>query len=442
MKRSGRGTASGITLTIVLLVITLLVIIVALVVRQGLGSLHQAKLVTASQQALFAAEAGAADAFRRLVEDPAWSGPLPETAMPGGAIYSAEVVNNLSGTTPQTASNGALVRPGLAYVLASGRSGPQGVSRRAGVLLRPGTVSAFTAVIGVGSNVSMQGGKTIGGSVKANGAISLQGSTRIVPINNSGRLLSSGNVSTQGSTTMDEAQDVRARGSVSASPAIRGAYLVQSGDTSDSTLPFLLNYQTDNILNPGDSGFLLPNPDQTAMAAQWTEHDATCIGSTFDTGSPCLNGHPATPSQLHHFPAGLTLGGSTTITGGGTLVVTGGNPLVFGGSSSVEANLVVLRSVAQQPSAGDPSIRFQGSSSVKGLVYAHQDIHFQGSSQVEGLVIAYFGSFSTQGSSDIRLDASVLEGIPGFEAWVSGFGGSGGIPAGSSALSILSWERQ
>jgi hypothetical protein len=414
-----------------LLVITLMVVIVSVVVKQGLGSLHQAKLTTASKQGLFAAEAGAADAFRQLVEDPSWAGPLPETPMQGGALYWAEVTNNLTGSGEQTASNGARVPPGFAYILASGRPSPQGVLRRVGVLVSPGSLSALSMVIGVGGQVDMQGGKDIGGSIKANGNISFQGSTNIAPVNGSGRVLGSANVSFQGSSDMDEAQDVRARGTVSASPSVGGAYLVQSNDVSDSSLPFINDYRTNNALLAGEQGQVLPNPDPALLLAGAVVHTDPVGVSPFDTGG-----------MVHHFPNGLSFSGSSQITGGGTIVVTGGNAISFQGSTNVDANLIALRDLAQQPSGGNPTITFQGSATIEGFVYAHQGVHFQGSTDLDGLVVAYGGDLTSQGSTNIQLNSTVLADIPGFNAWASGFGGEGGIPAGSGPISVRSWERQ
>lgn len=405
-----------------------MIVIVSLVVRQGLGTLHQAKLTTASKQALFAAEAGAADAFRRLIEDPSWVGPLDETAMENGSLYSALITNNLTGGGEVTASNGAKVPPGFAYIYATGQPGEDGVMRHVGVLVSPGSVSALSMVIGVGGQVQMQGSKDIAGSVKANGNISFQGSTDISPVNGSGRVLGSANISFQGSSDMDEAQDVRARGTVSGS--VGGAYLVQSNDTSDSSLPFINDYRLTNALATGEQGQVLPNPDPALLLAGATVHPETSIAGDFDT-----------QGLVHHFPDGLSFSGSTNVTGGGTIVITGGNSLTFQGSSDVDANLIVLRDPAQYPSGGNPSIDFQGSSDVKGLVYAHQNVMFQGSSDVQGLIVAYSGDLNTQGSTDINLDATVLGDIPGFAAWASGFGGEGGIPSGSGPISVRSWER-
>lgn len=422
----------GITLTIVMLVITLMIVIVSLVVRQGMGSLHQAKLTTASKQALFIAEAGAADAFRQLVENPAWVGPLSETEMEGGGTYWAVVTNNLAGGSEATAPNGAKVPPGFAYILASGRPSPQGITRQVGVLVSPGSVSSLSMVIGVGGQVRMQGSKDVDGSLKANGNIDFQGSTDINPVNGGGRVLSSGNVSFQGSSAMDETQDVRARGSISASPAIGGPpYLVQSNDTSESSLPFIVDYRLTNALSTGEQGYVLPNPDPALLLAGAVVHLETTVGGNFDTGG-----------LVHHFPNGLSFTGSSDVTGGGTIVVTGGNSLTFQGSSDIDANLIALRDPAQYPNGGNPSITFQGSARVQGLIYAHQNVEFQGSSDAQGLIIAYLGDLDTQGSTDVRLDATVLGDVVGFEAWSGGFGGEGGIPSGSGPINVRSWERQ
>ena len=68
-----------------------------------------------------------------------------------------------------------------------------------GVLVRAGSASSFAYAIGAGGAVEMQGSKDVTGSIKANGDISLSGSSTIIPINNSGRLLSSADIRTQGS---------------------------------------------------------------------------------------------------------------------------------------------------------------------------------------------------------------------------------------------------
>ena len=416
-----------------------MLVIVSVVVQQGLGSLRQARLSGGSKQALFAAEAGAADAFRHLIEDQSWQGPLDSTTMEGGAVYSAVVVNNIAGDTPKIAPDGAKVLPGFAYVLATGSPNEEGVTRSVGVLVGVGSSNALSFALGAGGEIAMQGSKDIFGSLKANGNIALQGSTSIQPLDGSGRLLSSSDLSVQGSTSMDEAQDARARGSISGN--IGGAYLVQPNDDSESTLPFINDGRTTNSLNSGEQGQVLPNPDRSHLTSVMVSHTETLIAGDFDTGG-----------QVHYFPDGIQFGGN--VMGGGTIFVDNGKSIEFQGSTSVQANLVAMGDFGGTSGGGGCGhhggatggggdvIVFQGSSTVKGLVFAHEGIRFQGSSDIEVIVISYRGDIRTQGSTSIKLDSSVLANTPGFDAWASGFGGSGGIAAGSGAITVLSWERQ
>ena len=426
-----RTKARGIALTFVLLVIALLMVIVSTVAVQGLGSLRQAKVEEHSKQALFAADAGAADAIRNLVEDPTYSGPLPTTTMTGGADYSAVVYNNFTGTASLTASNNADVPPGTTYVLATGEFA--GLTRRVGVLVRPGSDAAFGLAMGSGGEVRMGGGKTVRGSIKSNQDIRLQGSTNIIPISGSGRLLSSQDVRTQGSTRVDDAQDVRARGTVSSTPGIRGGLTIQSGDTTESTLPFIIDYtRTTNALLTGEQGLVLPNPDQTVLFAA----PNVVIHSTAPPLPLDLN------NQIHVFSVNQDFG-SGDISGTGTIVVADGASLKFQGSQNLDANLIALRNPSQFPNGGNPSISFQGSTTVNGLIYAHEGIETQGSFTLKGAMVAFSdggAGIRTQGSTDITLDSSVFANVPGFESWSSGFGGVGGIPAGAGPLSVLVWE--
>lgn len=427
-------TKKGIALPFVLLVIALLLVIVSSVAVQGLGALRQAKVEEHSKQSLFAAEAGAADALRTLVEDPTFAGSIPNGSLPGGSTYTGTVYNNFSGTTSQNAPNGAEIPAGTAYIYGTGSFAS--LNRKVGILVSPGSAAAFGMALGSGGEIRMQGSKTVRGSVKSNQDIRFQGSTRILPIQGSGRVLSSQNVRSQGSTRVDDAQDVRARGSVNDSPAIRGALAIQSGDTTDSTLPFITNYRDLNSLNPGDQGLVLPNPNYLALT---DTSQPNIVDGVLPVPDPFdLNG------QVHVFNASLSFSGSQSFTGTGTIVVTGGNSIEFQGSTNFNGNLIAIRDPAQYPNGGSPTIRFQGSSTVSGLVYAHEGIRCQGSCTINGAMIAYRNGgagIRTQGSTNITLDSSVFANIPGFGPWASGFGGLGGIPAGSGPLSVLLWER-
>ncbi len=432
----------------VLLVLTLLLVAVSAVAHQGLGTLQQAKLEEFKKQAVLAAEAGVADAMEQMVDNSALDGPVPEVEMEIGAAYSFVVFNNLAGGGPIFASNGAEVPAGCAYILSTGEMGT--ISREVGVMVSPGAASALGIAIGVGGDIDMSGSKRVTGTVKANGNIRFSGSTRIEPLDGSGQLLSSSSISVSGSTRVDDTQDVLSRSGISGS--IRGGYTINGSDSSGATEPFINDYRTTNSLLPGEKGSVLPNPDINALLAGAVIHDpdgdpATNNGPE-DTGDLDLGG------QVHFFPYGVNCSGSTRITGPGTIVVGGGHPINFSGSSRIaEVNLVAIRGAYTDPvtgtdyainSSNNASITFSGSSRITGLVYAHDGINDSGSLRLEGVLIAYDsvnGDLNTSGSSRIELDSTVLAGIPGFEPWADGFGGEGGIPAGSGSVGVISWER-
>lgn len=429
---------NGIALPFVLLILALILVGVTMVARQGLGSLHSAKANRFSKQAQFAAEAGAADALRNIIEDESWLGPLTGVVADGQYTYSVEVTNNFSGVGSATAGNGAIVPAGFTYLLSSASRSDGAYPRSSGVLVGRGSQSALGFALGAGGNVRMQGSKAISGSIKASGDIELRGSTLIEPLNGAGRVLAGGDIRTQGNTNVDEAQDARARGAVSAQPGIRGTELVYSADTTASTLPFIADGRTDNTLLPGEEGQVLPNPNRASLLDTTAAGFVTYTSSTYAGNFDLAGG-------IHYFPNGVSFQGSTTFSGSGTIIVDNGNPMEFQGSTgALKVNLIALRRQDQFPSDGDPSIRFQGSTTVSGLVYAHEDIEVQGSFQLDGVMIAYRdggGEIRTQGSTRVTLDSRVFASIPGFESWANGFGGTTSVPSGSGAISIASWQR-
>jgi hypothetical protein len=428
----------AIALPFVLLIVALLLITVSTVALQGIGSLRQAKGEQFSKQALFAAEAGACDALRRLVEDPTYSAPLSVT-MDLGAEYSFTILNNIApGSGTQFATNGAEVPEGYAYILSTGSFAS--ATRKTGLLVSPGSTSALGLAIGVGGNADMQGSKRVEGTIKASSDIKMQGSSRITPSQGSGRMLAGGNIDTQGSTTVDAAQDVRARGSINSQPGIRDALTIQSSDTTDSTLPFIADGRTTNALAPGEQGVVLPNPDRNVLLAPIISGvpDPNFVDHTADVGSPPNNFDLG--GKTHYYPNGVSF---TGVTGQGTIITDAGTPMAFQGSTTINGHLIALRTDPLS-NTGTPSISFQGSTSITGLVYAHEDIDIQGSFTLNGVLIAYRnggGDLTTQGSTRINLDSSVFAGIPGFGSWASGFGGVGGAPVGSGPVSVVSWER-
>ncbi|MGE0492265.1 MAG: hypothetical protein AB7S38_23840 [Vulcanimicrobiota bacterium] len=430
-------TRRGIALPAVLGVLTLLLIILSTVAYQGIGSLNVAKVSQATRQSLFAAEAGVSDGLRQLVEDPTLTGPLADGTLENGAVYTVEIFNNIDGTGPPVASNDAAVPAGFAYILATGSRSDGAFQRSAGALVHPSAAAAFGMAMGSGGDIRMQGSKTVKGTIKASGDLRVQGSTTIEPMNGNGRLLAGGELRSQGNTTLDSAQEARARAQVNASPAIRGAYLVQPNDTSPATLPFIADGRTTNVLNTGEQGLILPNPDQAALLDA-TNPDLVTWSVTNFSGTLDLT------DKIHYFPDGVSFSPTTNFVGSGTIVVGNGNAMEFQGSTTINANLIALRRPDQMPSGGNPSIRFQGSTTVNGLIYAHEDIQAQGSFTLNGVMIAYHdggAEIRTQGNSNITLDSGVLGGIPGFEPWANGFGSGGSVPAGATPMAIASWER-
>lgn len=434
-RHQNRKSPLGIALPIVLLVLTLMLITVVTVSKQGIGSLQKAKLEQFRLQAMFAAEAGASDAMRVLVETPGFSGAIPHGTLATGADYDATVYNNFTGTSgPITAPNGAVVPMGYSYILGEGQVGR--LERRVGLLVHQGSATALGLVVGVGGNADFTGNKSVAGSVKASGDIVSHGNSNFTPSAGSGRLLAAGNIQTHGNTRVDDSQDVRARGSVSSSPAIRGALVVQSGDTTVDTLPFIADGRTTNSLNTGEQGLVLPNPDQTVIKATVIDHSADVPAGQWD-------GPLDTTGKVHYFPYGVDFGSGTNITGNGTILVDHGNSINFQGNVNVDANLVALRD-DPTTATGNPSITFHGNADVHGLIYAHEDVEVHGNFDLKGLVIAYRsggGDLTTHGNTSIFADSTVLANIPGFDSWASGFGGVGGVPSGSGPLSVYSWEK-
>lgn len=424
----------GIALPIVLLVLTLMLVTVVTVSKQGIGSLQKAKLEQFRLQAMFAAEAGASDAMRRLVETPTFNGSITPGTLSTGAEYEATVYNNFAGSGPITAPNGAVVPKGYSYILGEGQVGR--LERRVGLLVAQGSATALGLVVGVGGNADFTGNKSVAGSVKASGDIVSHGNSNFAPSAGSGRLLAAGNIQTHGNTRVDDSQDVRARGSVSSSPAIRGALVVQSGDTTVDTLPFIADGRTTNSLNTGEQGLVLPNPDQTVIKATIVDHSLDPVPGQWD-------GPLDTAGKVHYFPLGVDFGSGTNITGNGTILVDHGNSINFQGNVNVDANLVALRD-DPTTATGNPSITFHGNADVHGLIYAHEDVEVHGNFDLKGLVIAYRsggGDLITHGNTSIFADSRVLSNIPGFDSWASGFGGVGGVPSGSGPLSVYSWEK-
>lgn len=128
----------GLALALALILVPIILIIAFGLTRMGTQNLNHADAARHSKKALFAAEAGAVEAVRQLHADAEWSSGWsePRALANGPETHTVEVTNNNSGTEPVTASNGAVVPPGTAYVLATGTSRGNDFRRQVGVLVR------------------------------------------------------------------------------------------------------------------------------------------------------------------------------------------------------------------------------------------------------------------------------------------------------------------
>ncbi|MBI3925060.1 MAG: hypothetical protein HY319_05930 [Armatimonadetes bacterium] len=143
MRTFVRGRVRGIALAIALVVVSIVLVLAYGLLSLGIQNLNHADAHRYSDKALYAAEAGAVEALRRLEQDTTWTGQgLGEaTSLASGPeTYEVEVVNNLAGSESILASNGASVAPGAAYLLATGKARTGDFARRVGVTVRPGPV--------------------------------------------------------------------------------------------------------------------------------------------------------------------------------------------------------------------------------------------------------------------------------------------------------------
>lgn len=428
----------GLALPFVLLVMTLLLVAVSAVAHQGLGTLQQAKIEEFRRQAVYAAEAGVADTIEQMVNDASLNGALPEVEMDVGAKYQVTIYSNFAGGGTQYAPNGAEIRDGYAYIYSVGTVGT--ITRRVGVLVTAGSASALGIAIGVGGNVNMGGGKRITGTVKASGDIDFGGSTRIEPLDGSGRVLASGSIK-PGPLRVDDTQDVLARNGISGS--VSGGNEVNGNDSSPATEPFINDGRFVNQTMPGDAAgaVVLPNPDPAVILA-----DPNTVVRDLDPliQDPLQLPYPeagvlSLGGKTYYYPDGIDLGSVSQIQGPGTIVVANGRPIDCGNKQVSGANLVAIGGPDYDLDTSD--ITYKSSKQFDGLMYAHDNITTQGAFRLNGLIISYYGNFKSQGGTRVTLDATVLADIPGFGPWANGFGGSGGIPAGSTSIGVISWER-
>lgn len=132
--RAHRRKAFALALT--LLVLPLLAMLAFTLTSIGVKSQSGGRLREESRIASYCAEAGAEEALQRLKSDTSYSGSCNRPLTQLSSVAQVTVINNGSGSTPITASNGATVPPGFGYILSVSRFQDGKNSRSYGLLAR------------------------------------------------------------------------------------------------------------------------------------------------------------------------------------------------------------------------------------------------------------------------------------------------------------------
>lgn len=139
-----KKSSFGVALVVALILVPMVLLLAFGLSRLGTQNLRHADNALQSKKALLAAETGAMEAIRQLHSDSTWSSgwAQPQTLPNGSETYTVEITNNFAGSAQSTASNGAVVPAGTAYVLATGSARGGEITRRVGVLLKGGSADA------------------------------------------------------------------------------------------------------------------------------------------------------------------------------------------------------------------------------------------------------------------------------------------------------------
>lgn len=400
----------GLAMAVVLLTLSMAVVIVAAIGTLGVQHLNAANAAYYSRCSLYAAEAGAAAAMSQLASNNRWTAGFDDVRFNtvNDVRYSVQISNNLRGSAATTAFDGTPLPVGRAYVVATGTSLGGRYPRKVAVVLR--LPPPFEYAIASGGRIRFQAATIVSGSVKASGNLANSSVLTILPSHGKGRLLAGGQIDNS-SLTMDPGQDVRARGNITNLAAIGGTTAIRSGDTSTDTQAFVADGRTYNSSVTGEE--VLPNPDVSRLLAPggYTDH----AGTTSISGNFDLDG------GIHYFPDGVTFASSANIRGSGTIVVGNGHSAVFRGSvgsggSPATFNVVALD--GNDGRTGGGTVRFEGATFLRGLVYSHGSIETSAAFRVDGAVIAYGnGEFSHTGASARISRADLTTPLPGFESF-------------------------
>ncbi|MFN8606295.1 MAG: hypothetical protein U0931_02100 [Vulcanimicrobiota bacterium] len=442
----------GIALAVVMSLVVVMVLIAIAVGSDGIATLNQAGALQLSNQSVYAAEAGLAAAFREIVMGNSWTG-YSDVAYGRESRYSV-----VSTVGPAGAAGGHPAIPaGMAYLLATGTTRGR-YPRRVGVLIK-GTGAPAPAgggyAVSAGGRIDAQGNSTLAGSLKASDDVHSQGSFKLIPFQGSGRVASGADIDLANNTSRDPSQELRARQTISIGPgtlAPNPTKLIFPGDSTPASAPWINDGRFTNLLNPSETGEILPNPDP-----------ATLLGLTSYTIDPLTGLYPIDPARtdvvqhtetdgsglnlngkIHFYLNGFSISGSNAVSGSGTIVVGDGKDIQIQGNQTVNANLIALRFPAQMPSGGNPTIDIQGNAKINGMILAHQNVKIQGNFDLNGMIIAYKGNVQMQGNKHISYDAAGF-GLPGLGSWQAAATPTAGpstcgIPAGQP-LKVISWQR-
>ena len=445
---------------VVMSLIVILILIAMAVASTGIATLNLAGSNLLSHQSTYAAEAGLAAAFREIIQGNSWTS-YSNVAYGRESRYSVESI-----VGPSSVAGQPDVPAGMVYLLATAttRGGHQ---RRVGVLIAgagSAPASAYGYAVSTGANIHMQGGGTVAGSLKSSQDLQMQGGIKVVPFQGSGRMLSGQKIDIGNGIKRDPSQDLRARQTISIGPGSEPTdpvRLIFPNDTTPDSAPFIADGRFTNTLNVGEVGEILPNPDPAVLlgltsdgAGNYTldpltgtyQMDATRTDVVLHTETDISS--PASldlAGKIHFFPNGIKFSGNGAITGQGTIVSGEGNGIEVSGNHNLQANLLALRWPVQMPSGGNPSIKIQGNTDLKGLILAHETVDAGNNFKLTGMIVAYHGNFESQGNRRITFDSGGLT-LPGLQSWQApppgGPVGSGtlGITPGQP-IKIISWQR-
>ena len=150
----------GIALVTTILLLNVMVVMAFCLAITSLQNLSLSRSEYDAMRSQHVAEAGASDALGQLKSNPSFAGSFTHTMTTLPDTASVTVVNNASGSTTLTGSNGASIPTGCAYILSVARAVNGKVTRSTGVLCQLSAPASMFAYAEFGHS-----GLTLTGSV-------------------------------------------------------------------------------------------------------------------------------------------------------------------------------------------------------------------------------------------------------------------------------------